>query len=69
MNTYADSAGSAIIFRNGLVLTMDDRRTVLTRGDVLVVGDRIAAVGENLAGPEGTVQIDASGGIVMPVCR
>ncbi len=29
MNTHADPAGSAIVFRNGLVLTMDDRRTVL----------------------------------------
>ncbi len=58
--------GSAILFRNGLVLTMDDRATVLTRGDVLVIGDRIAAIGERLSGPDGTVEIDASGGIVMP---
>ena len=64
--TYFYPAGSAIVFRNGLVLTMDDRRTVLNRGDVLVVGDRIAEVGQNLAAPEGAVEIDASGGIVMP---
>ena len=30
---------------NGTVLTMDDAHTVLTGADVLVVGDRIAAVG------------------------
>src|SRR4029450_6302193 len=65
-NTYPDPAGSAIVFRNGLVLTMDDRRSVLNRGDVLVVGDRIAAGGENLAVPAGATEIDASGGIVMP---
>jgi 5-methylthioadenosine/S-adenosylhomocysteine deaminase len=57
---------SAIVFRNGLVLTMDDQRTVLARGDVLVIGERIAAVGEGLSTPEGAVEIDASGGIVMP---
>ena len=34
--------------------------------DVLVVGETIAAVGPNLAVPEGTVEIDATGGIVMP---
>jgi 5-methylthioadenosine/S-adenosylhomocysteine deaminase len=58
--------GSPIIFRNGLVLTLDDRRTVIRSGDVLVVGDRISAVGERLAAPEGAFEIDASGGIIMP---
>jgi cytosine/adenosine deaminase-related metal-dependent hydrolase len=66
MSEPAIPAGSAIVFRNGLVLTMDDRRTVHNRGDVLVVGERIAEVGPNLSVPEGTVEIDASGGIVMP---
>ncbi|MEV4319055.1 amidohydrolase family protein [Actinocrispum sp. NPDC049592] len=45
---------------------MDDARRVLPGADVLVVDDRIAAVGTGLAVPEGTVEIDASGGIVMP---
>ena len=34
--------------------------------DVLVVDDRISAVGPGLDVPEGTQEIDASGGIVMP---
>ena len=34
--------------------------------DVLVVDDRIAAVGPGLEVPEGTVEIDATDGIVMP---
>ena len=55
-----------LLFRGGTVLTMDDAHTVLTTGDVLVVGDRIEAVGGNLHTPEGTDEIDASGGIVMP---
>jgi 5-methylthioadenosine/S-adenosylhomocysteine deaminase len=55
-----------VIFRNGLVLTMDDTHTVLPRADVLVVGGRIEAVGPGLTAPEGAEEIDADGGIVMP---
>src|SRR6476646_6608531 len=56
----------AIVLRGGTVLTMDDSHTIHARGDVLVVGDRIEAVGPGLDVPEGTREIDASGGIVMP---
>ena len=34
-----------VLFRNGTVLTMDDAHTILSGGDVLVIGDRIAEVG------------------------
>ena len=54
------------MLRGGTVLTMDDAGTVLTDADVLVVDDRIAAVGAGLDVPEGTQEIDARGGIVMP---
>ncbi|HET8642587.1 MAG TPA: amidohydrolase family protein, partial [Pseudonocardiaceae bacterium] len=56
----------SVVFRGGTVLTMDATRRVLTGCDVLAVDDRIAAVGTNLEVPQGTVEIDASGGIVMP---
>jgi 5-methylthioadenosine/S-adenosylhomocysteine deaminase len=56
----------SVVFRSGTVLTMDDRGTVLTDADVLVTDDRIAAVGPGLEVPEGTEEIDARGGIVMP---
>jgi cytosine/adenosine deaminase-related metal-dependent hydrolase len=59
-------AGRPLVFRGGTVLTMDDAGTVLTDADVLVVDDRIAAVGGQLDVPEGTQEIDARGGIVMP---
>ena len=62
----APAAGRPVVLRGGTVLTMDDAHTVLLAGDVLVVDDRIEAVGENLAVPDGTQEIDASGGIVMP---
>jgi cytosine/adenosine deaminase-related metal-dependent hydrolase len=45
---------------------MDDSRTVIPDGDVLVVDDRVEAVGTALDVPEGTHEIDASDGIVMP---
>src|SRR5262245_26041154 len=58
--------GRAVVFRNGTVLPMDRSRSVLTGTDVLLAGDRIAAVGPRLAVPDGTAEIDAEGGIVMP---
>src|SRR4051812_6939476 len=59
-------AGRPLVFRSGTVLTMDASSTVLRDADVLVVGDRISAVGPGLEVPEGTQEIDARGGIVMP---
>ena len=58
-------AGS-VVFRGGTVLTVDATHRVLPDTDVLVTGDRIAETGVNLAVPEGTREIDASGGVVMP---
>ena len=42
---------SAVVFRHGTVLTMDDTHRVLTDADVLVVGDRVAEVGTGLTRP------------------
>jgi 5-methylthioadenosine/S-adenosylhomocysteine deaminase len=71
MSTATPSAeglheGRPVVLRHGTVLTMDDGHRVLRGADVLVVGERIAGVGPELAVPDGTVEIDASGGIVMP---
>jgi cytosine/adenosine deaminase-related metal-dependent hydrolase len=55
-----------VIFRNGLVLTLDDAHTVLPNADVLIIDGRIAEVGPGLTAPEGAVEIDAGGGIVLP---
>ena len=59
-------ARTPVVFRGGTVLTLDESRQVITGGDVLVVDDKIAAVGPALEVPAGTVEIDATGGIVMP---
>ncbi len=58
--------GRPLVFRNATVLTMDGAHTVHHGGDVLISGDQIEAVGPRLEVPEGTVEIDGSGGIVMP---
>ncbi|WP_444947313.1 amidohydrolase family protein [Micromonospora ureilytica] len=55
-----------VVFRNGLVLTMDDAHTVLPGADVLVIGGRIAEVGVGLTAPDDALEIDATDGILMP---
>ena len=59
-------SGQPIVFRNGIVLTMDASHTVISKGDVLVVDGRIAEVGPSLDAPEDAYEIDATGGILMP---
>ncbi|MFF3562445.1 amidohydrolase family protein [Streptomyces sp. NPDC002574] len=67
MNEQAEFLpGRPVLLRGGTVLPMDDRRQVLHNTDVLVLRDRIAAVGPDLAAPDGAVVVDATGGIVMP---
>src|SRR4051794_6384078 len=55
-----------VVLRGGTVLTVDDAHTVLEGHDVLVVDDRVAAIGPSLEVPERTDEIDARGGVVMP---
>ena len=66
INAAAPVSGRPVVLRRGTVLTMDDNHAVLPDADVLVVDARIAAVGPSLQVPEGTQEIDASGGIIMP---
>src|ERR671922_294775 len=58
--------GRPVVFRNATVLTIDPSLGAIERGDILVIDKRIAAVGRQLAVPDGTVDIDATDGIVMP---
>jgi cytosine/adenosine deaminase-related metal-dependent hydrolase len=59
-------ADRPVVLRGGTVLTVDATHRVLPGHDVLVVGDTIAAIGPGLAVPDGTVEIDATDGLVMP---
>lgn len=60
------SPGRPVVFRNATVLTIDPSFGMIEGGDVLIVDNRIAEVGQQLAVPENAVEIDASGGILMP---
>src|SRR5690606_34765008 len=53
------------LLRGGIVLSMDPEIGDLPKGDVLIEGDRIAAVGPDLGETDAEV-IDASGRIVLP---
>ncbi|MEK6701201.1 MAG: amidohydrolase family protein, partial [Planctomycetota bacterium] len=53
---------NSILIRGGSVVTAEHQR----RADVLIVGETIQAIGDNLAAPAGTRTIDASGAFVMP---
>ena len=55
-----------VVLRGGTVLTMNDQKSVLRDADVLVVDERIAAVGTSLDVPPDAIEIDASRGVVMP---
>jgi len=58
--------GRPLVFRNGLVLTMDDAHRVLSGCDVLVIDGLIREIGVDLQAPSNALEIDAKGGIIMP---
>ena len=60
-----DPMADRILIKNAIVLTQDPSIGELPRADVLVEGDRIAAVGPDLAADDAEV-IDATGDIVIP---
>ena len=53
------------LFKNGCVITIDKQLGNFRKGDVLIEGTKIAAVGPDLAAGDATV-VDASNMIVMP---
>lgn len=55
-----------LLIKNGTIVTMNDTREIL-EGDLLVKGDRIAAIGQiDPADTEGASLLDASGQLVIP---
>ncbi len=53
-----------VLLRGGYVITMDPALGDITNGDVLIEGDKIAAVGKDL--PADAEVIDVSGDVVVP---
>ena len=54
------------LIADAVVISMDDELGTLTHGDVLLDGDRIAAVGESLPREAGVELIDGTDRIVLP---
>ena len=61
----SDVPSGAVAFVGARVITMDGA-TVLENGTVVVEGNRVTAVGRNVAIPAGATRIDASGKTIMP---
>jgi cytosine/adenosine deaminase-related metal-dependent hydrolase len=59
-------ADRPVVFRHATVLTIDPSIGIIENGDVFVTGNAITAVGRQLEVPDGTIEIEASGGILMP---
>lgn len=62
-------AGRGLLLRGGVVLSMDPHLGDLARGDVLLVGDTIVAVGEDLSQRQDAreaVAVDCAGMIIAP---
>ena len=55
-----------LLLKGGAIVSMDPEIGTLMRGDVLVDGERIAAIGQTLQAPAGAETIDATGMIIMP---
>jgi imidazolonepropionase-like amidohydrolase len=58
----------SILFAGGMAFTMANGDTIIDQADVLVTGNRIAAIGPSgtIRVPDGTVRRDVSGKIIMP---
>lgn len=56
----------AVLIRGAYVLTLDESGATHPEGDLLIEGDRIAAVGPSLAPPPGARIIDGHGRLAMP---
>jgi cytosine/adenosine deaminase-related metal-dependent hydrolase len=61
----SNGIGQATLFKGATLLTMDPKLGDFMRGDLLVEGDKIAAVGVDLK-VDGARVIDASHGILLP---
>jgi len=60
----AAADGGDILIRNGTILTVT--KGVIARGDILVLGGVIKAIGPDLAAPPGVRAVDAAGRFVVP---
>jgi len=63
--TLSQNDGCTLI-KNARIFTLDDQNRVIGNGHILVLGNRIAHVGESLPNVQAETVVDAGGNIVMP---
>ncbi|MCX7563898.1 amidohydrolase family protein [Xanthomonadaceae bacterium XH05] len=69
LSASVDTPKDTVAFTNARIITMRDAQNtqeVIENGTVLVVGDEIRAVGENITIPAGARVIDAAGKTIVP---
>jgi len=55
-----------ILIKDGFVVAFDKKNTILPKGDILIVDDKIVEIGENINTPDPEYKVDASHHLVMP---
>jgi 5-methylthioadenosine/S-adenosylhomocysteine deaminase len=68
-NSGSDRAAADVLVLGGIVVTMDERRTVLSDGALVICGDSIAALGprsEIVGAYRAATTLDATGCLVIP---
>jgi len=55
-----------ILIKNGFIVTMDKKKTILPQGDIHIVDDKIVDIGENIKTPDPEYMLDANNHLVMP---
>jgi cytosine/adenosine deaminase-related metal-dependent hydrolase len=63
------AVNQAALYHNGTIITVNQTRDVILAGSMLVIGNRIVAIGKTgvpVCMPEGTKMIDLESNIVIP---
>ena len=55
-----------ILIKDGFIVTMDKKKTLIPEGDIYVVDDKIIEIGKDLKVPDPEYKIDATHHLVMP---
>src|ERR1700675_223531 len=66
LENLRNANGRAILLKDGIVLSMDSQVGDFEKGDVLIQGKKIVAVGPNVSAPAHALIVNAAGMIVMP---
>ena len=60
---------SSLLIKNAQIVTLDPKQPILPKGEILVEGDKIAAVGAKVEAPAGAEVLDTIPGVVPNLLR